>query len=100
MSTSIGRIACEASIFSIIDFQRSTLISLIGPPSKVSSPLFFNEVVAKFAADEVEEERVESVWDSKEDKLSSEELHKFVANECHIERLKSLLLSTTITHTY
>ena len=71
MSTSIGRIACEASIFSIIDFQRSTLISLIGPPSKVSSPLFFNEVVAKFAADEVEEERVESVWDSKEDKLSS-----------------------------
>ena len=66
-----GLIACEASIFSIIYFQRSTVISLIGPPSKVSSPLFFNEVVAKFAADEVEEERVESVWDSKEDKLSS-----------------------------
>ena len=95
MSTSIGLIACEASIFSIIDFQRSTVISLIGPPSKVSSPLFFNEVVAKFAADEVEE-RVESVWDSKEDKLSSagdseEAESSFVGTKTDGELIEKLL---------
>ena len=62
----------QASLVLFI-FKRSTVISLIGPLSKVSSTLFFNEVVAKFAliaADEVEE-RVESVWDSKEDEFNS-----------------------------
>ena len=69
--TSIGLIACKASTLLFFQNEYHNLVNRPSLESKLT--LFLNEVVAKFAliaAEEVEE-RVESVWDSKEYKLSS-----------------------------
>ena len=69
--TSIGLIACKASTLLFFQNEYHNLVNRPSLESKLT--LFLNEVVAKFAliaAEEVEE-RVESVQDSKEDKLSS-----------------------------